>query len=206
MNKTMGKLMMATGVLLAVGVVGAQAATTNFLVSASIPPATGVSISASKVDIASGEFSPVAGNELSFNPMIFRSDTQIYTPDFFFAVDVGVTGGAGTPNVNVSYTEGLNPNDPGKGLGWHAAATFIRVVQTGSVIEEIELTSHGPKKLLKDLASENITSAEIAGGYLRIYTGVLTGDKTTPTGGVPFTNTDKSGTYNGTLVVTATVS
>ena len=67
------------------------------------------------------------------------------------------------------------------------------------------MTTHGPKKLLKDLASEHITVAETTGGFLRVYTGVVTGDASTPAGGVPFTNADKPGAYNGTLVVTATV-
>ncbi len=201
MNKTMGKLMMAAGVLLAVGVVSAQAATTNFLVSASVPSATGVSIVASQVDSATNDFTPVAGTNLSFDPLTFEATNQIYLPNHFFAIDVGVTGGAGAPNVTVAYTEGLNPNTPGKGLGWHAAATFVRIEGT----TEVPLTAHGPKKLLKDLTSENITSAETTGGFLRVYTGIVTGDATTPTGGVPFTNADKPGAYNGTLVVTATV-
>lgn len=201
MNKTMGKLMMAAGVLLAIGVVSAQAATTNFLVSASVPSATGVSIVASQVDSATNDFTPVAGTNLSFDPLTFEATNQIYLPNHFFAIDVGVTGGAGAPNVTVAYTEGLNPNTPGKGLGWHAAATFVRIEGT----TEVPLTAHGPKKLLKDLTSENITSAETTGGFLRVYTGIVTGDATTPTGGVPFTNADKPGAYNGTLVVTATV-
>lgn len=201
MNKTMGKLMMAAGVLLAIGVVSAQAETTNFLVSASVPSATGVSIVASQVDSATNDFTPVAGTNLSFDPLTFEATNQIYLPNHFFAIDVGVTGGAGAPNVTVAYTEGLNPNTPGKGLGWHAAATFVRIEGT----TEVPLTAHGPKKLLKDLTSENITSAETTGGFLRVYTGIVTGDATTPTGGVPFTNADKPGAYNGTLVVTATV-
>lgn len=192
---------MAAGVLLAVGVVSAQAATTNFLVSASVPSATGVSIVASQVDSATNDFTPVAGTNLSFDPLTFEATNQIYLPNHFFAIDVGVTGGAGAPNVTVAYTEGLNPNTPGKGLGWHAAATFVRIEGT----TEVPLTAHGPKKLLKDLTSENITSAETTGGFLRVYTGIVTGDATTPTGGVPFTNADKPGAYNGTLVVTATV-
>jgi hypothetical protein len=75
-------------------------------------------------------------------------------------------------------------------------------VETAS---EVPLTAHGPKKLLKDLASEHITPAEVTGGFLRVYAGILTGDATTPAGGTPFTNADAPGSYNGTLVVTATV-
>jgi len=179
-----------------------RADTTNFLVSASVPSATGVSISASSVNSATNVFTPVAGTNLSFDPLTFDTTNQIYLPNHFFAIDVGSVGGAGSPNVTVSYTEGLNPNATGKGLGWHASATFVRV-ETAS---EVPLTAHGPKKLLKDLTGENITSAEATGGYLRIYTGINTGDASTPTGGIPFTNGDNPGAYNGTLVVTATVS
>jgi hypothetical protein len=201
MKKKTGIFMMAVGVVVATGVGIASAATTNFLVSASVPAATGVSITPSRVNSATNAFTPVAGTNLSFDPLTFQAANGIYLPDHFFAIDVGVTGGAGTPTVTVAYTEGLNPNAPGKGLGWHAAATFIRVEGT----TEVPLTAHGPKKLLKDLSSENVTASEIAGGFFRLYTGIVTGDATTPTGGVPFTNADVPGAYNGTLVVTATV-
>lgn len=179
--------------------VGAE--TANFLVSATIPAATGVTISAARVNSATNEFTPVTGTNLSFDPMTFDATNGIYLPDHFFAIDVGGVGGAGAPTVNVSYTEGLNPNGATNGLGSHAAATFVRV-ETAS---EVPLTAHGPKKLLKDITGESITTAEQSGGFLRIYAGIVTGDASTPSGGAPFTNGDQPGAYNGTLVVTATV-
>ncbi len=179
----------------------ASAATTSFLVSASVPAATGVTISASSVNATTNAFTPVTGTNLNFNPLTFDAVNGIYLPDHFFAIDIGTTGGAGTADTTVTYTEGVNPNGTTNGLGWHAAATFVRV--EGAT--EVPLTTHGPKKLLKDLASEHITPAESAGGYLRIYTGLVTGDASTPAGGIPFTNGDQPGAYNGTLVVTATV-
>lgn len=201
MKKVSYLLTAAVLILVLQGVGLAGAATTSFLVSASVPAATGVSITASRVNSATNAFTPVAGTNLSFDPLTFNATNGIYLPDHFFAIDVGVVGGAGAPSVVVAYTEGLNPNNPGKGLGWHSAATFIRVEGT----TEVPLTAHGPKKLLKDISSENITSTETTGGFLRVYAGILTGDATTPATGVPFTNADKPGAYNGTLVVTATV-
>jgi|CXWL01.1.fsa_nt_gi hypothetical protein len=201
MKKVSYLLTAAVLILVLQGVGLAGAATTSFLVSASVPAATGVSITASRVNSATNAFTPVAGTNLSFDPLTFNAINGIYLPDHFFAIDVGVVGGAGAPSVVVAYTEGLNPNNPGKGLGWHSAATFIRVEGT----TEVPLTAHGPKKLLKDISSENITSTETTGGFLRVYAGILTGDATTPATGVPFTNADKPGAYNGTLVVTATV-
>lgn len=199
MNKVMSLLSTLVLVVAFQGVAGAV--TTSFLVSATVPAATGASISAARVNAATNAFTPVSGTNLSFDPLTFDATNGIYLPDHFFAIDVGSTGGAGVPDVTVSYTEGTNPNGTGLGLGWHAAATFVRV----SATTETPLTAHGPKKLLKDLASEHITPAEITGGFLRIYTGIVTGDASTPAGGVPFTNADAPGTYNGTLVVTATV-
>ena len=201
MKKIVHLLSIAAVMLAIQGVGVAGAATTSFLVSASVPAATGVSITASSVNAATNAFTPVAGTNLSFDPLAFQAANGIYLPNHFFAIDVGVVGGAGTPDVTVAYTEGLNPNGTGKGLGWHSTATFIRVEGT----TEVPLTTHGPKKLLKDLSSEHITVAESTGGFLRVYTGIVTGDVSTPAGGVPFTNTDKPGSYNGTLVVTATV-
>lgn len=186
-------------VLLCAGIAGA--ATTSFLVSASVPAATGVSITASSVNSTTNAFTPVAGTNLNFNPLTFDATNSIYLPNHFFAIDIGTTGGAGTADTTVTYTEGTNPNGTGKGLGWHATATFVRV--EGAT--EVPLTTHGPKKLLKDLTSEHVTPAESTGGFLRIYSGIVTGDASTPAGGVPFTNGDLPGAYNGTLVVTATV-
>ncbi len=195
-------ILLATALTLTVNVgVVAEAVTTNFLVSASVPVATGASITASRVNSTNNVFSPVVGTSLSFDPMTFDAVNGIFLPDHYFVIDSGAIGGAGTPDIVVTYTEGTNPNSPGKGLGWHAAATFVRVQGT----TEIPLTSHGPKKLLKDLAGEHITIAETVGGFFRMYLGVVTGDAATPTGGVPFSTGDRPGTYTGTLVVTATV-
>lgn len=201
MKKLLFVLTALSVMMLSYGPKNVAAETTNFLVSASIPAATGVTIAAARVNSATNAFTPVTGTNLNFDPMTFNAENGIYLPDHFFAIDVGGVGGAGAPNVNVSYTEGLNPNGAGNGLGWHAAATFVRV-ETAS---EVPLTAHGPKKLLKDLTGESITPAEQSGGFLRIYAGLVTGDATTPAGGVPFTNSDQPGVYNGTLVVTATV-
>jgi len=184
------------------GSVLVQAATTSFLVSASVPFATGASIVASRVNSSTNAFTPVSGTNLSFDPLAFDGVNGIYVPDHYFAIDVGAIGGAGTPDIVVTYTEGTNPNSPGKGLGWHASATFVRIEGT----KEIPLTAHGPRKLLKDLAGEHITIAETVGGFFRMYLGINTGDANTPVGGVPFTNGDRAGAYNGTLVITATVA
>ena len=66
----------------------------DFLVSATIPTASGITVTATEVDSATGVFGS-AVSELNFDPMIFDPVNGIYLPDHFFAIDVGVTGGAG---------------------------------------------------------------------------------------------------------------
>ena len=177
-------------------------ASKSFTLSASIQAATGISINASKVDTASNQFSPVTGLALSFNPMVPDLVNGTFVPDHYFAIDVGTTGGAGVPTVTVKYTEGANPNNPGgpsHGLGTKSTATFVKISGT----TETQLTNHGPKKLLIN-TDETIAPSEIVGAYLRVYVGIVTGGTGVPAGGEPFTNADVPGTYDGTLVVSAT--
>jgi hypothetical protein len=180
----------------------AQAIQQNFVVSAVVPAATGASLAAASVvsTTAGPVFTPIALGSLNFGTLKFDTANGIYLPDHFFAIDVGTTGGAGTPSVNVQYTDGTSPTGATKTLGDHTQATFVRVPGTGS---EVTLTSH--TKVLKSI-NETVLPAEIAGGFLRIYVGVVTGENgKTAAGGVPFSNADAPGTYTGALVVTATV-
>ena len=203
----MKKLLFSLGVfgLLSLALTSLSYALTGsktFTLSASVPAATGIAINASKVDSASNQFSAVAGTALTFNPLIFNSVNGVYLPDHYFAIDIGASGGAGTPDATVTYTEGANPNNPGHGLGWKASATFVKVQGT----TETQLAAHGPKKLLKSVNGETISFVEVVGGFLRIYVGINSGDVSTPATGEPFTNGDKSGTYDGTLFISATVN
>jgi hypothetical protein len=209
MNK---KTFVLMGTVLAVFAlaVPATAVDETFTVTASVPQATGVSISAARVDSSTNEFTPVAGTTLNFNPLTFNSELGIWLPDHFFAVDVGAVGGAGAPDVTVTYTEGANPNDPDNGLGWKSTATFVQVTGEGEDQTETALTAHGPKKLLKDVNGELINDTEIQGGFLRIYLGIVTNDPNAtfpdPAGAENFTNEDAPGDYDGTLLVSATIS
>lgn len=180
----------------------------DFLVSATIPSASGISIVASKVDSSSGDFFSGNVSALDFDPMAFNSNLGIWLPDHFFAVDIGVTDGAGSANVTVTYTEGSKPSGQVNGLGFKSTATFVKITGPEDNQVETELASHGPKKLLKDLAGgEQFTGAELFGGFLRVFVGIFPGDDQTilGQGGEPFTNADVPGSYNGTLTITATV-
>ena len=180
--------------------------TKTFTVSASVPASTSVGINAFRYNAADNSRTASASNALSFDPLTFNAATSVYLPDHYFAVEVAPTAGAGNTDVTVAYTEGANPNTPNHGLGWKSTATFVKVV--GST--ETSLSAHGPKKMLKDLAGEHITPAEIAGAFLRVYLGIVTKD---PAAAIPdpatsevFTNSDHAGTFDGSLLFTATVS
>ena len=178
----------------------------DFTVSAFLDPATGVSITASSVNSTSKVFTGV-GTTLSFNPLTFNTLNKIWLPDHFFAIDVAPSGGGGSTDTTVSYAEPSSPNDAttGHGLGWKTTANFFKV--SGTPATEAGLAAHG-KKMLKDLSGERIFPAEVAGGYLRIYIGIVTKDPAAvpldPAASEPFTNVDMSGTYHGTLTITAT--
>jgi len=178
----------------------------NFAVTATLPAATGVSIVATEVDSASNVFGQQVG-ALNFDPLAFDAAIGIYLPDHFYAIDVGATGGAGSPDVIVTYVEGAKPVGQTNGLGWKSIATFVKV--TGSPGNEVQtdMNAHGPKQLLKDLTGENVTEAELTGGFLRLYVGIFPGDDQAilNAGGEVFSNSDEAGTYNGTLTITATV-
>ncbi len=180
--------------------------TTNFQVSATVPLATSVGITVSKIPTGGGTATvmPAGTTDLSFNPLTYNTQNNIYIPGHYFALDFAAAGGAGRPDVTVKYTEGTNPNGATNGLGYKATATFVKKVGNNETV----ISSHG-KKLLKDLTNERITPAEITGGTPRVYLGVWTGSTDAPAdpvAGQPFSNADAAGAYSGTLVVTTTVS
>ncbi len=178
--------------------------TKTFTVSAAIPLATSVNMAATSIKSSTGARTAVTSSALSFNPLTFNSANQIWLPDHFYSVDV-TPGGAGSTDVTLAYTEGANPNTPGHGLGWKSTATFMKVV--GST--ETALTTHGPKKMLKDLTAEHVTPAQLGTGFLRVYLGIVTKDPAAvpldPATSEVFTNADKPGSYDGSLVITATI-
>ena len=194
--------------LFVVGVVllaqsGFAATTATYTVSAIVPASSAVAINA--YSITGSVKAAVSGTTLNLGPLAYNSSLGIYLPDHYFAIESGLTSGAGTQDVTVSYTEGSNPNSATTkgGLGTKVNIAFNMV--TGPTTE-VGVAGHA-KKLLKNIIAtpEHITSAELGSNLLKVYVGVNTGDASTPTGGEVISNLDKAGTYDGTLVVTATV-
>ncbi len=191
----------------------------TFTVSASVPAATGAGIIVSSVNTNTKQFTSVTGSSLSFDPMTFTPNINIYLPNHYFAIDVVATGGAGSPSANITYTESANHPNVGTthgGLGSKATITFAKTTFVGKDQNGNDITSdalmgnHGPKKLLKNISGEAITSTETSGGWLRMYLGVNTGDVNAvpaePAGSEVFSNADKPGSYTGTLLISATAT
>lgn len=183
----------------------ADAAVRTFPVSATVPTATDATITATRVLVAGNVFQdPV--NSLNFGTLTFNTTNGIWVPAVYFAIDVGVTGGTGTPRVTFNYGGQVNPPGQTTGLNVKATATFVRVTGATGSQTETPLAAH-PRQLLRDIVGEEVTPAEIAGGFLRTYVGIYTGGNAAidAAGGVPFINTDQPGTYQGTLTITAVI-
>ncbi len=210
-NKTVLALIVLCGSFIVVSAPSWAVDETTFTVKATVPTATSVSITAYSVNsTGTPVFTPVVGTLLDFSPLTFNAINQIYLPDHFFAIDLAPVGGAASPNVTATFTQGANPNNPAHGLGWKSTATFIKVTGPTGTQVETGLATHGPKKLLKDLTGgENIGSSETAGGFLRIYLGIVTLDPGAtfpdPAGSETFSNADLPGDYDGTFLVSATI-
>jgi hypothetical protein len=124
----------------------------------------------------------------------------MWLPDHYFSIDAAATGGSGNADVTITYADTANPNGTGHGLGWKTTMAFAKVVGTTETL----ITAHGPKKMLKDLNGEHVLGSETAGGFLRMYVGVVSKAADDPATSEAFTNSDKAGTYSGTLTITAT--
>ena len=211
MNKFMVSVLTFGFILGSVGNSFAVIGTQTFTVSATVPLPSGVSIAATSINSTSSVRTAVSGTALSFDPLTFNTTNQIWLPDHYYAIDIGPGGGPGATSAVVSYTEGTNPNSAiaAHGLGWKSTATFFKVSGSGASTVEASLSAHGPKKMLKDLVNENVTTAELTGGTLRMYVGIVTKDPTAvipdPAASEVISNADRSGTYTGSLLITATV-
>lgn len=177
----------------------------DFAVSANVPTASGVTITATEVNASTGVFGSTV-TAMNFGTLSLNSSLGIWLPVSYFAVDVGVTtDGAGAPEVTLTYTEAASDKPTGQtnGLGHKSTATFVAV--TGGPAPSDQTETELDKKLLKDVSGDEILVSE---GFFRAYIAIYTGDDATlnTAGGEPFTSADEPGDYTGTLTVTAVVT
>ncbi len=176
-------------------------------VSATLPAATGLQLTVTPVNATTNAFGTpsISATTLPFGTLAFNNTLGIYVPTNYFAIDIGTTGGAGTPIVNVTYAEGTNPNnDANNGLGTKTTATFVTEAISGSSTVET-LSTLGKKRLVDLTGTTGQLSTIPSGSWERVYVGIWTGSTTAPadpSNGKPFTNTDAGGTYTGTLTFT----
>ena len=174
-------------------------------VSASVPSATGLQLTVTPINATSGVLgtSSTTATTIPFGVLTFNTTNNIYLPVNYYSVLVGTTGGSGTPIVNVTYTEGTNPNNPGtntNGLGTKATATFVTVAGSTETVSSL-----GKKRLIDLTGTAGELSTIPTGSAEKVYVGIWTGSTVAPadpTNGTPFSNTDIGGTYTGTLTFT----
>jgi hypothetical protein len=185
-------------------------------VSAEVPSAQGLQLTVTPVNATTNVAgtSVVGGTTADFGTLTFNSTLGIYTATNYYEVAIGTTGGAGTPEVNVTYAEGTGTACPNIAaglsstlgcLGIKSTATFATVPSSGVPVVAASL---GKKRLidLTGTAGELLSGNIPAGSYELVYLGVWTGSTTAPadpTNGKPFTNLDAGGTYQGVLTFTA---
>lgn len=206
----MKKLLVLTA--LAVAVIGKAAFAADFPITATIPAATTVKFVVS--EITPGP-TPVFTDHPSFNlnfdtagtGMSYDADNGIWVGSRFFAIDLATTKADGTPapgtygSISFSYGGQVVPagQSATEGLNKRATLTAVRV--------NADATETTLRKGAIGNVFTSLTNPDVAGGFLRVYVGLATGE-TGPAevpGSVPFTNGDKPGTYTGTLTITATL-
>ncbi|MCK5014954.1 MAG: hypothetical protein KAS66_14170 [Candidatus Omnitrophica bacterium] len=187
----------------------------SFDITVDVPPATGINIVAVQVIGSSFGTTPVTAFDFGFVSGDFNTGLGIWLPAHSYAIDVGVTGGGGTTDITMTYVEGNSPlNQPSdKTMGYKTVATFFTVTGGPAPADQtttlLSVPGLGSKTLLKNLigTGAGISGLSLNGGFFRSLIGIYPGDDTTinTDGGTPFTNSDLSGSYTGTLTVSATV-
>ena len=206
------KLSLILGGLFLLAQTGSVVAAQTITLSATIPPATGISLTVTPVNATTNVWNTgatvVNPATISFGTLTYKTAILIYLPVNYYAIDIGTSGGAGSPVVAVTYVEGTgtaNPNGVAtNGLGTKSTATFVTTSGSGSNTTDAQ-TSLGKKRLIDLTGSAGQLSSIPSGSWERVYVGIWTGSTVAPadpSNGKPFSNTDIAGTYSGSLVFT----
>ncbi|MDD5120490.1 MAG: hypothetical protein PHR84_04195 [Candidatus Omnitrophica bacterium] len=183
-------------VVVALCATNASAATSQTVnVNATVPTMTGgLSVTVSRV---TGDVWTSA-TAISFGTLVWDTVNKIFLPSSYFAVDIGVTDNSGTA-WTVTHTRTSLARSAGGNLDNKVNVSFVK--QTSSTAStDLQKVSFGNSQ------SIGYTKAQLAGGWLRIYYGIGTGDPTKPDapGVTPIGLDTAAGTYNGTVTITLT--
>jgi hypothetical protein len=169
-------------------------------VSATVPTrAGGLTVAISKV---TGTVWTANQTAISFGTLTWNSTNKIFLPDSYYAVDLGVED-----NTNSAWTITHTRNSlAGQGTNINDKVNVTFVKQTSSTVG-VELQ----KLSFADSQNISYTKAQLAGGWLRVYYGIGTGEVDTvtkigkdATGVTPIGLDTPAGTYTGSVTLTLT--
>ena len=193
----------------------------GYSLSTYLPGASNISLTAWRVTTVNGTVTAFVNQgtttALDFgtlSPIPNNGSNITYAPQYSYSIDVAASGGGGSTNVSVSYSDGTNPNSgTSRGaLGAKAYASFYKITNvTNANPTGTQTALSAGKKMLNTLSNFQVQSSELIAapsGFFRLSLGVATGDVTQgePAGAEYFTQADKTGTYTGTVTITATVA
>jgi hypothetical protein len=186
-----------------------------------------VVISVPGTGTASDWASAVVATSLNFDPLtLFKFNESgaedpagkyhVFLPNHFYSIDMSYTytGGAGTiTQISFTFAETAKPALQPNGLGRKATATTVRKYLLGDGSEAIEQTSDRiTKVLLENVSTAGVTLQQLAGGWLRMYVGLVTKDPLLGTSDIEnapgtlaevFSPGDLPGPYSGILTVSS---
>jgi len=178
------------------------AASQTVTVNATVPTVTGgLTVGISKVV---GEVWTAGQTSVSFGTLVWHPENgtngkplNIFMAPMYYAVDIGVTDNSGTA-WTVTHTRA---SLAGQGTNINNKVNVSFNKQTSDTVStELQKVSFGNSQSIA------YTKAQLAGGWLRIYYGVGTGDPLKPdaTGVTPIGLDTPSGTYTGSVTITLT--
>lgn len=199
--------------ILAIVFVGSAMANKTLSVSADIPLSTSVTYVITEIS-EDGEWTDNHPGGLNFGTLKFRPLYSIFTPERYFAIDMGAAvGGVGKPNnISFTYTEGNNPNaTTGSGRGGLGKKGTLSVTKAGldgdgNPVADVPVA--GPTMLSTVASLGTLTKVQFVNGWPRVYVGIYDGASGVlkDAGAEVFTADDAAGTYSGILQITATIS
>lgn len=169
------------------------ASSATVTVNATVPTVTGgLTVTVSKVTGTVW----TAATSISFGTLVWDTVNSIFLPASYFAVDVGVTDNSGTA-WTVTHTRASLANGTNN-LNNKVNVSFNK--QTSSTVAtELQKVSYANSNSIA------YTKAQLAGGWLRIYYGVGTGEPGKDAAGVtPIGLDTPAGTYTGSVTITLT--
>ncbi len=209
MRKSISKLSTIAAVLVIFVCQTAFANSVLIGVQVTMPSSTGITVKMTEVKSDGNvwgitEDITASGGTINFDnhPMVV-TDEGVYLTGYYYVLDIAPAGGgwAGS-GVTFSYSAGIND------IGLHSKATLVECVYTApdTKPDENDIATYG----LHDM-NRTIPITSYDEGWLRVYIGLSTGQKTGKEseeglGITPFTAATPAGLYSGSLTISYTGS